>query len=157
MAKHSAGIMVYRKGGGMVEVFLVHPGGPFWAKKDKAAWSIPKGEFEPDNEDELVAARREFREETGLEVKGKPEFLGVFKQSSGKRVHAWVVEGDFDAEKVKSNSFEMEWPKGSGKHKKKFAEVDRAAWFDCMTAKQKLHKGQVPLIELLLEKLGVEQ
>lgn len=148
---HSAGILVYRQRERIVEVFLVHPGGPFWMKKEDAAWSIPKGEYE-DGDIPLQAALREFREETGLEPPANPEFLGVIKQAGGKVVQAWMAAGDYDPAAVRSNSFEMEWPKGSGRMQP-FPEIDRAAWFDCAAARQKLHKGQVPLIDLLLGKL----
>jgi predicted NUDIX family NTP pyrophosphohydrolase len=152
--KQSAGILLYRKTD-VIEVFLVHPGGPFWAKKDAAAWSIPKGEYEAE-EDELSAAKREFKEEVGHEVPaGDCQALGDFKVSSSKVVKAWAVEGEIDPKQVKSNTFQMEWPPKSGKMDE-FPEVDRAAWFPLAIATQKIVKGQVPIIERLAELLGVE-
>jgi len=139
--------------GKKVEVFLVHPGGPFWAKKDKAAWSIPKGEFD-DNEEPLKAAKREFKEETGIEINGPIFELGQLRQPSRKVVHAWAVEGDCDTETIVSNTFEMEWPPKSGKYKK-FPEVDRASWFTTEVAKEKLHKGQMDFVDRFCEKLGI--
>lgn len=154
MKKFSAGILVYRKTD-VVEVFLVHPGGPFWAKKDIAAWSIPKGEYSED-EDTLSAAKREFSEEVGQDVPvGELVDLGDFKVSSGKTVHAWAVSGDIDAKHVKSNLFEMEWPPKSGKMQE-FPEVDKAGWFPLAVAIQKIVKGQVAIIEKLAQELGVE-
>ncbi len=155
MTRHSSGIMAYRWNGPELEVFLVHPGGPLWAKKDKAVWSIPKGEFDPGEEDSLTAAKREFREETGFCADGEPFFLGRVKQPGGKMVHAWAMETDLDPERIASNAFEMEWPRGSGE-RRMFPEVDRAAWCDEPTARYKLNKGQVPLLDLLREKLGTD-
>ena len=114
MAKRSAGILMYRFQGDRVEVFLAHPGGPYWAKKDKAAWSIPKGEFSAE-EEPLAAAKREFEEETGTEINGPFLELGELRQPNGKVVHVWAVEGDSDPESIVSNTFEMEWPPKSGK------------------------------------------
>lgn len=154
MKKVSAGILVYRKAD-VVEAFLVHPGGPFWAKKDNAAWSIPKGEYDAD-EDALSAAKREFQEEVGQAVpKGKLVKLGEFKVTSSKVVHAWAIEGEIDPKHVKSNMFEMEWPPKSG-NMQEFPEVDKAGWFPLAFALQKIVKGQVPIIEKLAETLGVE-
>jgi predicted NUDIX family NTP pyrophosphohydrolase len=154
MKKFSAGILIYRKTD-VVEAFLVHPGGPFWAKKDIAAWSIPKGEHS-EEEDTLSAAKREFAEEVGQDLpKGELIDLGDFKVSSGKVVHAWAVESDIDAKHVKSNLFEMEWPPKSGKMQE-FPEVDKAGWFPLALAIQKIVKGQVPIVEKLAEHLGVE-
>ncbi|MBE0537293.1 MAG: NUDIX domain-containing protein [Phycisphaerae bacterium] len=153
MARHSAGILVFRYKGGDVEVLLVHPGGPFWAKKDDHAWSIPKGEFSED-ESAFDAAKREFFEETGVPVEGNGVDLGAAKQNSGKIVHIWAVEGGFDASAVKSNTFSMEWPPKSGKEQQ-FPEIDRAGWFRPETARQKLHKGQVVFIDRLLAQLGL--
>jgi predicted NUDIX family NTP pyrophosphohydrolase len=147
MPKKSAGLLLYRQRDGATEVFLVHPGGPFWANKDEGAWSIPKGEFN-DDEDPLEVAKREFREETGFAVKGNFQRLQEVRQPSGKIVYAWAVEGDIDATAVKSNTFSMEWPKNSGKVKE-FPEVDRAAWFTMAPAKRKILKGQVELLEEL--------
>lgn len=144
MPKRSAGLVLYRKRGAFLEVFLVHPGGPFWAKKDAAGWSIPKGEAE-EGEDLLTAAQREFHEETGLRVAGPFIPLGELKQSGGKVIHAWAVEGDCDPTAIVSNTFQMEWPPRSGKTAT-FPEVDRAAWFSLEDAMVKLHKGQVDLV-----------
>jgi predicted NUDIX family NTP pyrophosphohydrolase len=138
---------MYRFRDGAVEVFLVHPGGPFWAKKDLAAWSIPKGEFEP-GEDPLGAAQREFQEETGCASTGPFRPLTPVKQGSGKIVHAWAFQGDCDAALIRSNTFSIEWPPHSGKQKD-FPEVDRAAWFGVESAKVKILKGQAALIDEL--------
>ena len=132
LPKTSAGILLFRRRPGGVEVLLVHPGGPFWAKKDEGAWSIPKGEAEP-GEDLLAVARREFREETGAALEGAVLDLGGVKQKGGKTVVAWAAEGDFDPASLTSNTFAMEWPPRSGK-RAEFPEVDRAAWFDLATA-----------------------
>ncbi|HEU4914675.1 MAG TPA: NUDIX domain-containing protein [Candidatus Saccharimonadales bacterium] len=154
MKKQSAGIVLYRKTA-VIEVFLAHPGGPFWAKKDAAAWSIPKGEYQ-DDEDELSAAKREFKEETGQEVPGSAFVsLGDFKVTSNKIVKAWAAEGDIDPKHVKSNTFEMEWPPKSGKTSE-FPEVDKVAWFPLAVAVEKVTKGQVQIIEKLAELLGVD-
>ncbi|MDX1697410.1 MAG: NUDIX domain-containing protein [Thiohalobacterales bacterium] len=152
--KHSAGLLIYREKSGHKEVFLVHPGGPYWTNRDIAAWSIPKGEFEED-EEPLHAARREFSEETGLEVPaGIPLPLEPVKQPSRKVVHAWYLEGNVDTRAVRSNLFEMEWPPGSGKMQE-FPEVDKAEWYSLAEAKLKIHKGQVALIEQLEEALEI--
>jgi predicted NUDIX family NTP pyrophosphohydrolase len=150
MSKKSAGILAYRFKNLMPEVFLVHPGGPFWAKKDEAAWSIPKGEF-TDDENPLDAARREFREETGMEISGRFIALTPRKQSSGKIVFAWAVEAEIAAEKITSNTFELEWPPRSGM-KKTFPEVDRAQWYSLPEAQIKIHKGQAGFLDELLLK-----
>jgi predicted NUDIX family NTP pyrophosphohydrolase len=147
MAKKSAGILLYRKVNNELQVFLVHPGGPFFKNKDEGAWSIPKGEF-LDDEDALKAAKREFLEETGQAADGHFIRLKPVKLKSGKTVHAWAVEGDIDHEVIVSNLFEMEWPPRSGKMAS-FAEVDRAAWFSPSIAKMKINTGQVSLIEEL--------
>ena len=152
MAKKSAGLLLYRKDGDSVEVFLVHPGGPFWAKKDEGAWSIPKGEF-VDGEEALEAAKREFQEETGFAVKGRFEALEPVKQASGKIVYAWAIEGDIDSSAIRSNNFSMEWPPGSKKIRE-FPEVDRGGWFALATARQKILTGQSPLLEELLSILN---
>jgi predicted NUDIX family NTP pyrophosphohydrolase len=152
MAKQSAGLLLYRRGGGEPEVFLVHPGGPFWAKKDAHAWSIPKGEFGA-GEDPLSAARREFAEETGLPIDGAFLALPPVKQPGGKVVQAWAVEGDCDPGMVKSNSFTLEWPPRSGRMQV-FPEVDRAAWFPLAVAREKIHKGQVAILDALEAMLG---
>ena len=140
----SAGLLMYRKTQERVEVFLVHPGGPFWAKKDLGAWSIPKGEYYPD-EAPLAAARREFREETGIEPHGPLRPLKPIRQAGGKVVQAWAFEGDADPSSIRSNTFVMEWPRGSGRDKA-FPEVDCAAWFEMDEAKTKILKGQVALL-----------
>jgi predicted NUDIX family NTP pyrophosphohydrolase len=148
MAKQSAGLLLFRKRDG-IEVLLVHPGGPFWAKKDEGAWSIPKGEL-GEGEDPLAAARREFEEELGAAVSGEFLSLGSIKQPGGKRVHAWAVLGEFDPALVKSNTCRMEWPPKSGREAE-FPEVDRAQWFDFESARRKILRGQVELIERLVE------
>ncbi|MCI0662221.1 MAG: NUDIX domain-containing protein [Acidobacteria bacterium] len=148
MAKNSAGILLYRRRGEVTEVLLVHPGGPFWAKKDLGAWSVPKGEFTA-GEDALEAARREFEEETGFPLSGRFIQLAPVKQSGGKVVQVWAVEGDCDASAVRSNTFSMEWPPRSGKEQE-FPEIDRAEWFTIDVAKQKILKGQIPFIEELV-------
>ena len=132
---------------------LVHMGGPFWQKKDEGAWSIPKGEHGPD-EDPLAAALREFREEVGRDAPaGDALDLGEVRQSGGKQVRAWALEGDLDVSVIESNTFELEWPPRSGRLQR-FPEVDRAGWFDLETARRKLVKGQVPLLARLAERLG---
>lgn len=152
MPKLSAGIILFRRTP-TVEVFLVHPGGPFWTKKDAGAWSIPKGEYR-EGEDPQVAAKREFTEETGFAVpKGEELFLGEVKYGN-KAVKAWTIQGDIDHTKAKSNFFEIEWPPKSGKTQQ-FPEVDKAGWFNLKTAQKKLVGGQTPLIDLLAQKLGV--
>ncbi|MBP8132218.1 MAG: NUDIX domain-containing protein [Candidatus Hydrogenedentes bacterium] len=147
MAIQSAGILLYRNTGSGLEVFLVHPGGPYYRGKDDGHWSIPKGEFEP-GEDGVTAAKREFEEETGFPVSGEFLSLGSVRQSSHKTVHAWAVAGDCDAAAAISNTFEMEWPPGSGE-RQAFPEVDRAAWFDIAAARRKIHPGQMELLERL--------
>jgi len=145
MAKQSAGLLVYRHGKAGVEVLLAHPGGPFWAKKDEGAWSIPKGEFLED-EQPLAAARREFAEEIGTPIEGEFLALTPLKQPSRKVIHAFAVAGDLDVARVRSNLFEMEWPPKSGKMQS-FPEVDRAAWFDLEEARRRIQKGQVPILD----------
>ncbi len=151
MAKRSAGILMYRHSGDGLEVLLVHPGGPFWAKKDLGAWSIPKGEYS-DPEDPLAVAVREFEEETGFRPRGKFVPLGELKQPSRKIVTAWAVEGDFDVAKLKSNQFELEWPPRSGR-KTSFPEVDRAQWFSVDEASRRILPGQREFITRLLAAL----
>lgn len=145
MQKKSAGILLYRIHHNISEVLLVHPGGPFWAKKDLGVWSIPKGEFEP-GENPLDAAKREVEEETGIKVEGPFIELTPVKLKSGKLIYAWAVQGDVDIANISSNEFEMEWPPKSGK-KKSFPEIDKAAWFTLPEAKNKINGGQAPLIE----------
>lgn len=153
MKKQSAGILLYRLTKHGPQVLLVHPGGPFWAKKDLGAWSIPKGEFEA-GEPPLTAARREFHEETGFTLPpGEPLSLGTAKLSSGKLIHAWALLGDANAPALKSNMFRMEWPPKSGVELE-FPEVDKAAWYTFDEAKVKINKGQVPFIEALADHLG---
>jgi len=146
MPKTSAGLLLYRHRGGALEVFLVHPGGPFWARKDDGAWSIPKGEFESD-EDPLAAAQREFTEETGFTVAGTFVPLTPLQQRSGKIVHAWAVQGDCDPALLRSNTFTL---KG-----KTYPEVDRAGWFGLDIARQKLLPGQAGFLDQL-ERLNLE-
>jgi len=149
MAKQSAGILLYRKTSDGLQVFLVHPGGPFFKNKDAGVWSIPKGEF-LDDEDPLDAAKREFREETGQLIEGIFVLLNPVTLKSGKVVHAWAVEGDIDAETILSNTFEMEWPPKSGK-KQSFPEIDRAAWFSLEEASVKINKAQYGFINDLIK------
>jgi predicted NUDIX family NTP pyrophosphohydrolase len=151
--RRSAGLLVYRDQSGKLEVFLVHPGGPFWTNKDIAAWSIPKGECEPD-EDPLQTALREFVEETGHQVPtGELLPLNPIKQAGGKIVQAWCLRGNVDATAVRSNTFTLEWPPKSGKFRE-FPEVDKAAWFSLAEAREKLHKGQVALVDELEQMLA---
>jgi predicted NUDIX family NTP pyrophosphohydrolase len=153
MPKRSAGILLYRRSGGrMLEVLLVHPGGPFWAKKDAGAWSLPKGEYQP-GEDPLDAARREFEEETGVRLEGPFVALGTFRQSAAKIVEAWGCESDFDPAELRSNVVRLEWPPRSGRMQE-FPEVDRAQWFTLAEATDKIHKGQAPILSALERRLG---
>ena len=145
--KKSAGLLMYRRRDRAVEVLLVHPGGPFWAKKDDGYWSIPKGEYSPE-EDPLEAAKREFEEETGFRAEGGLRELPEIRQKGGKTVKAWALEGDCNPEDLKSNTFKMEWPPHSGVIKD-FPEVDRADWFPMETAKVKILKSQQPLLDHL--------
>jgi len=147
MPKKSARILMYRFIGNSLEVFLVHPGGPFWAKKDLGAWSIPKGEYS-EGEDPLHAARREFQEETGFVAEGQFIPLRPVTQPGGKIVLAWALEGDCDPRKIASNPFRMEWPPKSGKYRE-FPEVDRAEWFPLELAREKILKGQRSLLDEL--------
>ena len=151
-ARQSAGLLLFRRLASRLEVFLVHPGGPYWARKDLGAWSIPKGEFTA-GEDALAAARREFTEETGTEVPGTLVPLQAVRQAGGKVVHAWAVEGDCDAASIRSNSFTLEWPPRSGRTRE-FPEVDRAEWFEIEEARQRLLPSQVPLLDQLEHLLG---
>jgi predicted NUDIX family NTP pyrophosphohydrolase len=143
--KRSAGLLMYRRTGSAVEVLLVHPGGPFWAKKDEGAWSLPKGIIDP-GEDELLAAIREFEEETGFTAEGDFIALTPRRQPSGKIIYAWAIEGDGDPSVMKSNTFTMEWPPRSGEMGE-FPEADRVEWFDIESAKSKIIKGQKGFIE----------
>ena len=150
----SAGLLAFRQHNGL-QVLLAHPGGPYWARKDDGAWTIPKGEY-PESEDALVAARREFAEEMGMEPDGEFMPLGEIRQKGGKQVTCFAVEGDFDVNGVVSNTFEMEWPPRSGK-RRVFPEVDRAAWFTPEETKVKILPSQWELIERLLRRLNEMQ
>ena len=156
MAKRSAGLLMYRRRDGGLQVFLVHPGGPFWAKKDLGAWSIPKGEY-GEGEDPLQAARREFTEETGFDTDfaadGDFIDLGTVKQASGKLVSVWAIEGDCDPAELHSNTCMIEWPPRSGRQMQ-IPEVDRADWFSTDEARERILKSQAPVIELLIARLG---
>ena len=152
--KESAGLLMYRLRNSTLEVFLVHPGGPYWARKDLGAWSIPKGELQ-EGEDYLDAAKREFQEETGFLPKGNFIALAPIKQTGGKLVYGWAVRDDCDAKTIVSNTFSMEWPPRSGK-RQEFPEVDRAEWFTIETAKEKILKGQVGFLEELRLKIEKE-
>jgi predicted NUDIX family NTP pyrophosphohydrolase len=156
--KTSAGILLYRSQGSQLEVFLVHPGGPFWKKRDDGAWSIPKGEYEGDA-DALEAAKREFTEETSFTASGEFVRLEPLRQSSGKRISVWAVAGDVDPRKLRSNTFRMEWPPKSGVQQE-FPEVDRGDWFDMQSARRKLVSGQVPFLtqlEVIIARRGTEK
>ena len=153
MPEKSAGILMYRSRAGVTEVLLIHPGGPFWARKDAGAWSIPKGEH-GDDEDAQAAALREFEEETGTALTPAAlDELGTVRQRSGKHVTTWAVEGDLDADSIESNTFEMEWPPRSGR-KETFPEVDRAGWFGLDAAREKLNPAQVAFLDRLGELLA---
>jgi predicted NUDIX family NTP pyrophosphohydrolase len=151
MAKQSAGILLYRREGGQLQFFLVHPGGPFYKKKDGGAWTIPKGEFD-ENEDAFDAAKREFFEETGQKIDGRFIGLDSVKLKSGKTIYAWAVEGDIDHEIISSNTFEMEWPPKSGRLQS-FPEIDRAAWFGWEEARWKIKNAQAGFLDKLAEVL----
>jgi Predicted NTP pyrophosphohydrolase len=150
--KASAGILLFRERAGRLEVLLAHPGGPYWAKKDAGAWTIPKGEIAED-EEPLAAARREFEEETGARVEGEPLPLTPRRQPGGKLVHAWAMRGDLDPAAVRSITFTMEWPPRSGRQQA-FPEVDRAGWFGLPDARGKILKGQAPFLDELERLLG---
>jgi len=152
MPKRSAGLLMYRGAGARLELLLVHPGGPFWARKDLGAWSIPKGEY-ADDEQPLAVAQREFAEETGAQPRGDFRPLGEVVQAGGKRVSAWAVEGVFDPATLVSHTFETEWPPRSGR-KRSFPEVDRAAWFSPAQARQKILAGQRPFVDRLVTLLA---
>jgi predicted NUDIX family NTP pyrophosphohydrolase len=152
VARRSAGILLYRVARGEPEVLLVHPGGPFWARKDAGAWSIPKGEY-ADGEDPRAAALREFEEETGTALTpGELIELGEVKQKGGKVVTAWAAEGDLDADAIRSNTFTMEWPPRSGRTAE-FPEIDRATWFGIDAAREKLVAAQAEFLDRLVERL----
>ena len=156
MTKRSAGLLVYRVTGEGVVVLLVHPGGPFWAKREDGAWSIPKGEYQPD-EDPHAAAIREFEEELGVEPPSNPPVdLGEVRQAGGKFVRAWAVRGDLDVESIVSNTFEMEWPPRSGRSQI-FPEVDRAEWCDSATARCRMIPAQIAFLDALDRLLETEQ
>jgi predicted NUDIX family NTP pyrophosphohydrolase len=150
--KTSAGLLLYRHRSGL-EVFLVHPGGPFWAKKDAGAWSLPKGEI-GEGEDPLQTAKREFTEETGFPIDGEFHPLHPVKQPGGKLVHAWAIEADCDPSELRSNLFSMEWPPKSGKTQQ-FPEVDRAAWFNIPEARKRILAGQIGFIDQLISVLAI--
>ena len=152
MAKRSAGLLMFRRKSGELEVFLVHPGGPFWAGKDTGAWTVPKGEY-VDGEEALDAAKREFTEETGFEAQGEFIDLGTVRQTSGKIVNAWAFEGDCDPGNLVSNFCEIEWPPRSGKTMK-IPEVDRGAWFTVEKARKRIFKAQEGFLDVLMEKTG---
>jgi predicted NUDIX family NTP pyrophosphohydrolase len=149
--KQSAGLLLFRRRAGALEVLLVHPGGPFWARRDDGAWTVPKGEVDQD-EDVLAAARREVEEETGARPSGPFIALAPLHQSGGKIVHVWAVESEFDPSSLQSNLFEMEWPPKSGT-RRSFPEVDRAEWFDLATASRKILASQAPVLEHLVKQL----
>ena len=151
----SAGLLIYRRRNGGLEVFLVHPGGPFWRAKDQGAWSIPKGVV-TEGEDPFAAAERELREETGFEVTGPFLALPSVRQFGGKVVKAWAVEAEVDPERITSNTFTMEWPPRSGRQQT-FPEVDRAAWFTVAEARERINAGQVPLLEFLEATIAGDQ
>lgn len=149
----SAGLLLYRRKNGRLEFLLAHNGGPFFKNKDKGFWTIPKGMIE-ENEDELTAAKREFKEETGHEAPdGDYQPIGTVKQKNNKIVHAWAVEADFDASKIKSNTFETEWPPRSGRMQT-FPEMDRVGWFSASQAKEKANEAQRAFIDRVIELLG---
>jgi predicted NUDIX family NTP pyrophosphohydrolase len=151
MLKRSAGLLMYRRASHKLEVFLVHPGGPFWAKKDLGAWSLPKGEYR-DQEDPLEAAQREFHEETGFVAQGRFVHLGERRQPSGKTLTAWAFEGNCDPAELTSGHFPLEWPPHSGR-RIQVPEVDRAGWFTIKDARMRIVSGQVPFIDRLVEKV----
>lgn len=152
-SRRSAGLLLHRRAAGAAEVLLVHPGGPVWARRDAGAWSIPKGEYEPD-EEPLAAARREFAEELGVPPPaGEPVDLGEIRQKSGKRVRAWALAGDLDVAEIHSNTFTMQWPPRSGQVRE-FPEVDRAQWFGLEEAREKINPAQAELLDRLQAALG---
>lgn len=152
MTKRSAGILLFRRIHGSAQVLLIHPGGPYWRRKDEGAWSFPKGLFD-EGEEPLSAAKREFLEETGMTPQGVFIELGEFRQPSGKRLTVWALEGDFDLDSFKSNTFRMEWPPKSARFED-FPDADRAEWFDVGDATRKITKGQRPILDALLRLLS---
>ena len=148
MPKESAGLLMYRWSAHRLQVLLVHPGGPYWAKRDKGAWSLPKGEIERTDQP-LETAQRECQEETGIAPQPPFMSLGSIKLASGKRVHGWAFEGDCDPQSIRSNTFTLEWPPRSGK-RQVFPEIDRAAWFEIKVAKDKINPGQIAFLDTLL-------
>jgi predicted NUDIX family NTP pyrophosphohydrolase len=152
MANQSAGILLFRRKNDGVDFFLVHPGGPFWQKKDIGAWTIPKGEFDG-NEEALEAAKREFREETGVTLSGNFIELTPVKQKAGKLIYAWALEKDLDSTSITSNSFKIEWPPKSGRFRE-YPEVDKAEWFSEHEAKEKINPAQVGLVDELMQRLA---
>jgi len=154
MGATSAGLLLYRRRSGRTQVFLVHPGGPYWSKKDDGAWSVPKGLVSP-GEDELVGARREFKEETGFDTAAaaREHDLGTFLLPSGKRLHVWAIEGDCNPAELRSNTFTMEWPPNSGRTAQ-FPEVDRGDWFERDQALQRISHGQRPVLGKFYDQLG---
>jgi predicted NUDIX family NTP pyrophosphohydrolase len=153
MPLQSAGLLVYRRESGGLKVFLVHPGGPFYKNKDHGSWSIPKGEIDPSDANMLDSARREFGEETGVVLEGVFTQLASRKQAGGKIVHAWAVEGEFDASKIQSNTFTIEWPPRSGRQQA-FPEVDRGDWFDLHHAREKINPGQIGFLDELESRIS---
>ena len=153
MPRTSAGIALFRRARGSLELFLAHPGGPFWRNRDEGAWTFPKGEY-TSAEDPLIAARREFREEIGLDVDGEFIDLGTVTQSGGKRVRVFAIEGDCDPRAIRSNTFKQVWPPKSGRYEE-FPEVDRAGWFSPAEAKSKLIAAQREFVDRLCEQLGL--
>lgn len=152
LPKLGAGIVLFRKRPSGLQVLLVHPGGPFWKNKDLGAWSIPKGEY-MEGEDPLAAAKREFAEETGMQVDGDFLPLGSFKQPSGKMITAWALEGDCSVADIHSNTFKMEWPPKSGRQQE-FPEIDHAEWFDLAEARNRILKGQAAILDRLKSQFG---
>jgi predicted NUDIX family NTP pyrophosphohydrolase len=150
MAKRSAGILLYQRTGGELQVLLAHPGGPFWRQRDDGAWTIPKGEFDPDDETPENAARREFREELGVEAVGALQPLGEIVQKGGKQVIAFALEGDFDVATLRSNTFDVEWPPRSGRVQT-FPEVDKVEWMTLSTARRKILPAQAVLLDRLAQ------
>jgi len=154
MPKQSAGLLLYRRRNAGIEVFLIHPGGPFWAKKDSGAWSIPKGEYTTD-EDPLAAAKREFEEETGFTAQGNFVELGAIRQPGGKIITVWTLEGDCNPAQLRSNTFTMEWPPRSGR-RIEAPEVDRGCWYSIEEARAKLLPGQRPFLDRLLDAISAK-